>query len=258
MGSTNFTPNYSLPQFIGTDKPAWLTDVNTAYSAIDTAIKNAADDATAASNAASTASGVATGAATLARTLDTQINTPSTGIAAVVSQHTTDITDINNLLGSVPLTTVAQTVTGAIEEVKASIPVITGELQFLGTIEIRKNYDGVMSVADGMNAAFTDLVAAYTALQPGEYIRVIGGRVGLVSDVLPSTDLTLGTTVPSNIIMQLTQIATAEIRFYYANFSSNSSSRACVGSLTVTDNSAAVPTSGAFCFIRYEKYKVVS
>lgn len=43
MGHTNSTTNYSLPQFLSTDKPAWLTDVNSAYSAIDTAIKNAKD-----------------------------------------------------------------------------------------------------------------------------------------------------------------------------------------------------------------------
>ena len=38
MAHTNSTPNYHLPQFLGTDKPAWLTDVNNAMSDIDTAI----------------------------------------------------------------------------------------------------------------------------------------------------------------------------------------------------------------------------
>ena len=38
MSHTNTTPNYNLPQFVGSDKPAWLTDVNNAMSAIDTAI----------------------------------------------------------------------------------------------------------------------------------------------------------------------------------------------------------------------------
>ena len=41
MSHTNSTTNYNLPQFITTDKPAWLTDVNNAYSAIDTAINTA-------------------------------------------------------------------------------------------------------------------------------------------------------------------------------------------------------------------------
>lgn len=48
MAHTNATTHYSLPQFLSTDKPAWLTDVNPAYEAIDTAIynaKDAADDA---------------------------------------------------------------------------------------------------------------------------------------------------------------------------------------------------------------------
>ena len=43
MGHTNITPNYSLPQFIDSDKPAWLDDINQAYSAIDTALKANAD-----------------------------------------------------------------------------------------------------------------------------------------------------------------------------------------------------------------------
>lgn len=43
MGHTNITPNYSLPQFIDSDKPAWLDDVNQAYSAIDKALKANAD-----------------------------------------------------------------------------------------------------------------------------------------------------------------------------------------------------------------------
>lgn len=43
MSFTNKTPNYNLPQWLGTDKPAWLTDVNGAFSSIDTAIKNAYD-----------------------------------------------------------------------------------------------------------------------------------------------------------------------------------------------------------------------
>ena len=38
MSHTNSTTNYGLPQFLTGDKPAWLTDVNNAYSDIDAAI----------------------------------------------------------------------------------------------------------------------------------------------------------------------------------------------------------------------------
>ena len=38
MSHTNSTTNYNLPQFVGTDTPGWLTDVNGAMSDIDAAI----------------------------------------------------------------------------------------------------------------------------------------------------------------------------------------------------------------------------
>lgn len=65
MSHTNSTTNYNLPQFLTTDKPAWLTDVNNAYLAIDTAMKNNAD-------AASTADTKATNAGEAATTADTK------------------------------------------------------------------------------------------------------------------------------------------------------------------------------------------
>ena len=45
MGHTNSTVNYNLPQFVGTDKPSWLGDVNGAFLAIDTAIAAAKTEA---------------------------------------------------------------------------------------------------------------------------------------------------------------------------------------------------------------------
>lgn len=55
MSHTNSTPNYNLPQFVGTDKPMWLNDVNGAFSGIDTQMKANADSATTANTTASTA-----------------------------------------------------------------------------------------------------------------------------------------------------------------------------------------------------------
>ena len=39
MSSTNHTTNYNLPQYVGSDKPAWLGDINPAFSTIDTQMK---------------------------------------------------------------------------------------------------------------------------------------------------------------------------------------------------------------------------
>jgi hypothetical protein len=55
MASTNKTPNYNLPQWIGTDHPTFSGDFNGAFSAIDTAMnsnKSAAESAQATATAA--------------------------------------------------------------------------------------------------------------------------------------------------------------------------------------------------------------
>lgn len=43
MSHTNSTTNYSLPQFIATDQPGWMSDVNSAMQTIDTAVKAVSD-----------------------------------------------------------------------------------------------------------------------------------------------------------------------------------------------------------------------
>lgn len=55
MSFTNKTPNYNLPQWLGTDKPSYLVDFNNAFSDIDTGMKNNKDTADNASATASTA-----------------------------------------------------------------------------------------------------------------------------------------------------------------------------------------------------------
>ena len=55
MGATNKTQNYNLPQFVGSDKPTWLGDFNSAMSAIDTQMKANNDLGNNANNTANTA-----------------------------------------------------------------------------------------------------------------------------------------------------------------------------------------------------------
>lgn len=57
MASTNKTTNYNLPQWIGSDKPTFLGDLNNAFSTIDTTMKNNADTAELANGNADTALG---------------------------------------------------------------------------------------------------------------------------------------------------------------------------------------------------------
>ena len=70
MSHTNSTTHYNLPQFLTSDKPAWLTDINNAFSDIDTAVYNAQSKANTADTNASQALLDASDAATAASTAD--------------------------------------------------------------------------------------------------------------------------------------------------------------------------------------------
>lgn len=118
MSYTNKTANYELPQWIGTDKPTFLEDMNEAYQAIDTAMKENAQAAAAAQSTADTNTGSIS-------TLDTQVNGTG-GIASQISDIAGDITTltgnvntINSLIGDGTPTTTAQTLIGAINELEA-------------------------------------------------------------------------------------------------------------------------------------------
>lgn len=115
MSATNSTPIINLPLFIGTDKPAWLTDWNGAMNTIDTAI----------ANLQTAESGTATSLASLAQSVE--------ALSGTVSQHTTaiqtvttatatntgSINTINSLIGNGTPTTTDQTIIGAINELHA-------------------------------------------------------------------------------------------------------------------------------------------
>ena len=79
MSSTNKTTNYDLSQFVGSDKPAWLSDYNQDMSKIDTAIKSASD-------AATSAGGEATSAATSIGDLTTLTTDVKTSVVAAINE----------------------------------------------------------------------------------------------------------------------------------------------------------------------------
>ena len=137
MAHTNSTPNYNLPQFLGTDKPAWLTDINQAMSDIDTAIAAAKTVADSASTSVS-ALGVTVGNHT------TQLSTLS---GAVTSQGNT-LNTVTALIGNGVPTTTDQTIIGAINELAAivepdSVEVTADGVKTYGTLigEVRSAMD---------------------------------------------------------------------------------------------------------------------
>ena len=112
MASTNKTTNYELSQFLGSDKPAWLTDYNADMSKIDAGIHTAQTTATGAdgkADAAATAIGTLANLTTEAKTsavaainevdshADTAQNTANTALTNAGTANT-NITSLQNYL----------------------------------------------------------------------------------------------------------------------------------------------------------------
>lgn len=102
MAHTNATANYELSQFLGTDKPAWLVDYNGDMLKIDTALKNNADN-------------IGTAAEDIQELQDA---IGAEGLTGRITDIENDVSDIKTEIGNVELPTTAQSLTGAIAELK--------------------------------------------------------------------------------------------------------------------------------------------
>lgn len=92
MSSTNKTSNYNLSQFLGSDKPAWLSDYNQDMTKIDTQMKANADAATGA---------------------DGKADANATAIGTLANLNTTAKTDLVSAINEVDATaTTASTTAG--------------------------------------------------------------------------------------------------------------------------------------------------
>lgn len=98
MASTNKTTHYELSQYVGTDKPTYLTDYNNDMSAIDTGIYNAQTKADSAYSTANSADGKADQALNNAGTAQTDASTAITRIGTMANLDTTEKT---NLVGAI-------------------------------------------------------------------------------------------------------------------------------------------------------------
>ena len=98
MASTNKTAHYELSQYVGSDKPTYLTDYNNDMSAIDTGIYNAQDKANSAYTLAGGAEDKADNAQSTANTALTNAGTANTNIGTMANLETTEKT---NLVGAI-------------------------------------------------------------------------------------------------------------------------------------------------------------
>lgn len=94
MASTNKTSHYELSQYVGSDKPTYLTDYNNDMSAIDTGIYNAQTKANDGYTLADSADGKADQALTNAGNAQTDASTALTRIGTMANLTTSEKTTI--------------------------------------------------------------------------------------------------------------------------------------------------------------------
>lgn len=105
MGATNSTPNIQLPSFIGTDKPSWLGDWNSAMTKIDTkfgTVDGSIGTVTNTANAAQTAAEAASQAVTTLQGTVTQHTSEISDVMADVSGLEADVTQLQSSISSKP------------------------------------------------------------------------------------------------------------------------------------------------------------
>lgn len=132
MSFTNQTSHYGLPQYVGSDKPKYLTDFNQAMADIDAQMYENATDAATAQNAAEGAQSTADGAVSSIGTLNIQINgdptdPTDTGIVGDISDVESDVNTIQSLIGNGTPTTTDRTIIGAINEINAKVGSVSSQ-----------------------------------------------------------------------------------------------------------------------------------
>ncbi len=172
MAHTNATANYELSQFLGTDKPAWLVDYNGDMLKIDTALKAVADAE----------------AASAEDIQELQDAIGAEGLTGRITEIENNIGDIKTDIGSVPLPTTAQSLTGAIAELKGVNDSQTASIeQNARTIaQVGGAIEGVSqlayTIADVYDSTATYAVGAYAIYQNTLYKCTTAINVGEVFD----------------------------------------------------------------------------
>lgn len=151
MSSTNKTTHYDLPQWIGTDKPTFLGDLNGAFATIDTQLYTAVTNAKNANTNASSAAGAVSDMQDDVNNLTTWQTTASSAISGLqnsVNGLTPTVSPVTNMFNS--LGTLLQSFSPVVTSSTLNERLITiGNLKLLniyGTITF--TYTGTPTVND--------------------------------------------------------------------------------------------------------------
>ena len=217
MSHTNTTANYNLPQFIGTDKPSWLTDVNGAMTSIDTQMKANADANTTTAGDLTTLAGRVT---TAEENITTQGSTLST-VSNVASNASVTATSANataKALSSYLTFTSFDDITSTISGNGVSIfgtPNLMCAKNADGSLgKIYGSFEATVTSSRGGTISFT------TDLRPSSQITINGASFITKYAVDPSSGIRVfaySYTINTNGVVTITMPAS----FYNLSFSVN-------------------------------------
>lgn len=156
MSFTNSTPNYGLPQYVGTDKPTFLGDFNNAMTAIDTALHNNEQNAGEGLAELQQAQAALTETQETLTEVQTEVANVS-GIAATVNQNVQQALEAAN-----DATTAANSATSQIQ------PAVTAANQASADAQ------AAQQVANGNVATLNDLSERVTALENTAVTEITG------------------------------------------------------------------------------------
>lgn len=235
MGHTNSTANLALPQFIGTDKPTWLGDINGAFAAIDAYAGTNDAAVSAAVSDASSAVSQASSAVNTANTANTTAGNASTAATNAVGVANTAA----NLAGAVDTkvgllinlnTTDKSNIVNAINEIEGEV-----------------NPGSVSVTADGVKDAGTLLSELFALVDMSKVTAKSVLSLGSVSFGLfykgsANIGFTFAQVGSSNVTVQTVSVASSP-SYNQATITS--------GNVTIADELSTVPTNGVVYQILY-------
>lgn len=177
MSATNATTNYALPIFIGTDKPAWLVDWNSAMTDIDAAIKGVDTDV---QGAIVDISGLTSTVASHTSSIST-ISGQITVITTNLNNATGNINTINSLIGNGTPTTTDQTLIGAINELHAN----QGDLSQLQTTDKTSLVAAINEILGGGQGIISASIVSYSNTVSGLTASNVQNAIDEVVSLLP-------------------------------------------------------------------------
>ena len=187
FASTNKTANYELPQFVGTDKPTWLGDFNTAMSTIDSGMAENKSDIESMDSRVSSAESTASTASQNVATLTGRVATVESG----VSTATTTANNAQQTATSALNT--ANTANGKADTNASNIATNTSDISALQTaianlapVVLYSNSTGT----DG-NVTLSDSVSNYSYLEIFAYEAQNSSEIYNKYDVNEGRDLNL-------------------------------------------------------------------